>query len=74
MYLISQTVVCSKLINSHLEASQLRDVNWYEPDRTMESPSIGGRKRATTKSAAEDQALDQIAKDAGINCRYKLPT
>ncbi|KAI5745812.1 hypothetical protein M8J76_014341 [Diaphorina citri] len=42
----------------------LQDVNWYEPDRTMESPSIGGRKRATTKSAAEDQALDQIAKDA----------
>lgn len=31
----------------------------------MESPSIGGRKRGTTnKSSVEDQALDQIAKEA----------
>uniref|UniRef100_A0A8D8S1D4 Leucine-rich repeat flightless-interacting protein 2 n=1 Tax=Cacopsylla melanoneura TaxID=428564 RepID=A0A8D8S1D4_9HEMI len=37
----------------------------------MESPSIGGRKRGTTKSSAEDQALDQIAKDAEARLQAK---
>lgn len=29
----------------------------------MDSPGAGGRRRGTTKVSAEDQALDQIAKE-----------
>jgi hypothetical protein len=31
----------------------------------MDSPGAGGRRRGTTRVSAEDQALDQIAKEVG---------
>jgi hypothetical protein len=35
----------------------------------MDSPGANGRRRGTTKVSAEDQALDQIAKEV---CVYEL--
>ncbi|CAG9802574.1 unnamed protein product [Chironomus riparius] len=32
----------------------------------MDSPGAIGRRRGTTKVSAEDQALDQIAKEGGL--------
>lgn len=32
----------------------------------MDSPGAGGRRRGTTKVSAEDQALDQIAKEVRL--------
>ena len=32
-------------------------------ETNMESPGAGGRRRGTTRVSAEDQALDQIAKE-----------
>lgn len=32
----------------------------------MESPGAGGRRRGNTRSNAEDQALDQIAREVSL--------
>lgn len=34
----------------------------------MDSPGANGRRRGTTKVSAEDQALDQIAKEVCKRC------
>lgn len=35
----------------------------------MDSPGANGRRRGTTKVSAEDQALDQIAKEVCVYAR-----
>lgn len=40
----------------------------------MDSPGAGGRRRGTTRVSAEDQALDQIAKEVSfVHCSLIIP-
>lgn len=38
----------------------------------MDSPGAGGRRRGTTRVSAEDQALDQIAKEVNATFQTTL--
>lgn len=54
---------CSKLITFATIAYDDESVGRIQIEQNMESPGAVGRRRGTSRSNVEDQALDQIAKE-----------